>query len=83
MNATRAYVPGGNREAIPDNATNSVFTIVAAVYRRAIRDALGNDPIERVDAVHFLDIAAPDWREQLHERGGCHNDFEHTGEKST
>ena len=53
----------------PDRSAPDGFELVSAVYRRAIRDALGNDPIERVDAVHFLDIAAPDWREQLHERG--------------
>ncbi len=53
----------------PDKAPPDGCELVSAVYRRAIRDALGNDPIERVDAVHFLDIAAPDWREQLHERG--------------
>jgi hypothetical protein len=53
---------GSIRDTSPDRAVPEGAGLVAAVLKRALLDARGRDPVERVDAVHFLDIAVPDWR---------------------
>jgi hypothetical protein len=50
------------RDTARDKQVPEGCELVAAVLKRALADARGNDPVERVDAVHFLDIAVPDWR---------------------
>ena len=53
----------------PDKAPPDGAELVTAVYRRALRDARAKCPKIRADAIEFLDVTAPGWREQLRERG--------------
>jgi hypothetical protein len=39
---------------------DAVYALIASVYRRAIKDATRRGDKE---AIQFLDITAPDWRE--------------------
>ncbi len=46
---------------LPDTAIEDIYALVAAVYRLAVRDAgRGNR-----EAIRFLNICCPDWREQV------------------
>lgn len=47
------------------------YDIVAAVYRCALADTHSKNEQVRSDAIAFLDVCCPDWREQYH---GSNND---------
>jgi hypothetical protein len=47
------------RLALTDACIGNTFALVAAVYRRAMKDARMGD----VDAIEFLGETAPDWQE--------------------
>jgi hypothetical protein len=47
------------RLALADACIGNTFALVAAVYRRAVKDARKGDK----HAIEFLDVTAPDWQE--------------------
>ena len=47
------------RLVLADACIGNTFALVAAVYRRAVKDARRGD----VGAIEFLDVTAPDWQE--------------------
>ena len=47
------------RLVVDSDCTDNVFDLVAAVYKKAIRDAKRGD----VEAIEFLSIVCPDWQE--------------------
>jgi hypothetical protein len=57
-----------HRQYVGEHCILQVYTVIAAVYHRAILDAKRN----RLDAIEFLDITAPDWREKLNQKRNFH-----------
>lgn len=56
-----------HRQYVGEHCILQVYTVIAAVYHRAILDAKRNGD-DAAEAIEFLDVTAPDWREKLIER---------------